>query len=365
MSLDIHNTDKLSAFFQDARRMGLKIAPPDVCLSDADFDVRDQVIFYALGAIKGVGRPAMACVERARAERPFRDLQDFAERIDPRLVNRRCLEALARAGAFASLEPNRARAFAAAPSLSMLAASAEDDRQSQQTSLFSDQPAASAILPDAVPWGESQRLDHELGSIGFFLSGHPLESALTPELRERIVLAADREAAARERLAFDMIGVVRARVEKPARNGGRFAYVTLSDPSGEFEIMAPPEVLSASRDMLEPGFQALVRVRVRRQDEDIRFTLDTVRPLASAQIGDHEALCVRLSRDAPLEPLRELAESLRRARSNTHGRLILELPLDDDRLVTIALRGRYPIDFGAMSALKSSPGVDGVRPAGL
>ncbi len=362
MSLDIHNTDKLAAFFQDARRLQLKVVPPDVMVSDADFDVREQAIYYALGAIKGVGKPAMLTVEQARAAGAFRDLQDFAERVDARLVNRRCFEALAKAGAFDTLEPNRARAFAVAGSLAAIAASAAEERSSNQGGLFGDEGGARLRLPTATPWAEPERLDHELAAVGFFLSGHPLDHLLGGELRQRIVLAAEREQAGLERPGFDMIGVVRARSEKPARTGGKFAYVRLSDPSGEFEVMCPPELLATARDDLEPGKEVICRVKVRRTDEDLRFSLDAVKPLTKATIGSHEALCVRINRDASLDQLAGIAGSLRKMRAQTLGALLVEIPLEDARVVTIALDGRYPVDYGAIAALKSAPGVDMVRP---
>jgi DNA polymerase III subunit alpha len=363
MSLDIQNTDKLAAFFQETKRLGVKLAPPDVTTSNADFDVRDQTIYYALGAVKGVGKPAMLTVEAARANGPFKDLQDFAERIDARLVNRRCFEALAKAGAFQSIEPNRARAFGAASMLSAVAASAEEQRTSNQSNLFDEQAVARLRLPEVPAWGESDRLDHELASVGFFLSGHPLDDLLTGELRERIVLAAEREAVGMDRAFFDMIGVVRARVEKPARMGGKFAYVTLSDPSGEFELMAPPEVLQSSRDTLDVGSRVLCRIKVRRTDDEMRFSIESVKPLSRATIGSHAALCVRINRDAPLDRIASVAVGLRKSQSQSMGQILIEIPLEDDRVVTIALEGRYPVDFGAMSAFKSVPGVDQVRPA--
>jgi DNA polymerase-3 subunit alpha len=362
MSLDIHATDKLAAFFQDARRAGVKVSPPDVTSSNADFDVRGQTVIYALGAIKGVGKPAMLAVEAARAAGPFRDLEDFARRVDPRLVNRRCLEALARAGALDALAPNRAAALAAAPVLTALAASAQDDRVSRQESLFGDEPAMRISLPDAEPWSEIERLDMELASIGFYLSGHPLDDLLATDLRRRVVLAADREAVGAARASFEMMGVVRARVEKPARSGGKFAFVTLSDPSGEFEVQVPPEVLSEVRDVLEVGEQVLCRIRVWRKDDEIRFALDGARPLRSVQIGRHAGLCVRVGRNARLEQIAAVAKGLRRGDPSALGELIVEIPLDDARVVTLALAGRYPVDYGAISAFKAAPGVDHVRP---
>src|SRR5260221_8335411 len=115
MSLDLANTDKLSVFYRDAKRGGVKIRRPDVNLSGADFEVEDGEVLYALGAIRNVGLQTMEHVVAARREGgPFRDLFDFVERVDPRQVNRRTFETLARAGAFDSINPNRAEVFGAA-----------------------------------------------------------------------------------------------------------------------------------------------------------------------------------------------------------------------------------------------------------
>jgi DNA polymerase-3 subunit alpha len=365
MSLDLGNTDKLAAFFQDAKRLGVKVAAPDVTMSNADFDVRQQTIIYALGAVKGVGKPAMLSVERARADYDFRDLQDFAERVDARLVNKKCFEALARSGAFDKLEPNRARAFAAAGTLAAIASNAEHERASNQGGLFGDEPALRAKFPEVKHWGENERLDNELGSVGFFLSGHPLDDILTSEMRDRIVLAADRETAGATRLSFDMIGVVRARVEKPARTGGKFAYVTLSDPSGEFEVMVGPETLAAQRENLEVGSRILAKVKVRRTDEEMRFSIEAVKPLSKAVVGSHDALCVRVNGAAHLDVLAEIArgQRSRAASANAVGTIFIEIPLEDASVVTVALDGQYPVDFGAMNAFKQALGVDQVRPA--
>jgi len=152
-------------------------------------------------------------------------------------------------------------------------------------------------------------------------------------------------------------------VEKPARTGGKFAYLTLSDPSGEFELMVPPEVLSASRDDMEVGAQILCKVKVRRFDDELRFSMESVKPLNRAALGKHDALRVRLSQTASLENVAHIAEGLKKVRSTMTGAIILEIPIDNQRLVTVALDGRYPVDLGAMAAFKSLPGVDQVRPA--
>jgi DNA polymerase-3 subunit alpha len=364
MSLDAGNTDKLGVFFQEARRMNIEVLPPDVNLSLADFTVEQGAIRYALGAVKGVGKPAMLSVEQARASGgEFLDLQDFAERIDARLVNRRCFEALGKAGAFNSVEPNRAKAVAAASMLSAIATSAEEQRNSNQVSLFGDQPAQKLRLPEASSWSESEKLDNELSSVGFFLSGHPLDDLLTGVMRKRITLAVEREIVGHEKPFLDMIGVVRSRIEKPSKSGGKFAIVNLSDPSGEYELFVNDELLQNAREILEVGERVLCRVRVRKVDEELRFSMDGVKKLAQASIGAHETLLVRLSADAPLDKIASVAQGLQKSPTQSAlGEIHIEM-IVEGKVVTIALDGRYPVDFGAMSAFKSVPGVDQVRPA--
>src|SRR5438094_2857632 len=127
MTLDMGNTDKLSEFRAEAERLGVKVEPPSVNRSGVDFEVEGSTIHYALAAFKGVGRQAVEAIIHARGERPFVDLSDFSGRINPHAVNKRGLESLAAAGAFDSLEPNRARVFAAVDAILATAQRAHDD----------------------------------------------------------------------------------------------------------------------------------------------------------------------------------------------------------------------------------------------
>ena len=113
MTLDMGNTDKLAEFRAEAERLGIKVDPPSINRSHVAFEVDGNTIIYALAALKGVGRQAVEAIVAAREARKFADLADFADRINPRAVNKRVLESLAQAGAFDEFEPNRARVFPA------------------------------------------------------------------------------------------------------------------------------------------------------------------------------------------------------------------------------------------------------------
>ena len=126
---------------------------------------------------------------------PFADLFDFARRVDTRVVNKRAFENLARGGAFDCLEPNRAKALAAATTLQSIGSRAAQEKESSQNNLFGDamETMAEPELPNPAPWSNVEQLDHELGAIGFYLGGHPLETYLPVLERKKAVMAADIE----------------------------------------------------------------------------------------------------------------------------------------------------------------------------
>ena len=362
MSLDIQNTDKLAAFFQEARRLDIEVKSPDINLCNADFDVRNGAIIYALGAIKGVGMEAMRHVCAIRKERPFESLHDFAERVDPRLVNRKCLESLAKAGAFDSLESNRARALAAVEVMVATAASAADDRAANQNSLFGDDKSQTrAPLPRASVWSSTQLLDHEFKAVGFYLSGHPLDGLLLAGARDRITLAMDVQAVARDKSALEMMGIVRARNDRPAQSGGKFSWLTLSDPTGEFECMVPPETLMECTDILQPGASVIARIRPRIREDEIRLTVDGAIPLEKAALGAPKGLIVSLDPGASCDLLVDVSKHLTNLNTHERGELRFEVPVPGQGVAVISLPGKYAVGTAAAQALKSAPGVRTVR----
>jgi len=196
MSLDLNNVEKIAQFYREAKRMDMPVKPPCVNRSMADFDVADGSVLYALGALKNVGLDAMKHVVDVRSEGgPFKDLFDFAKRVDSRTVNKRCFENLARGGAFDALEPNRAKAFAAAATLQSIGSRATQERNSSQGGLFgeADVEMSEPELADPPPWSLVEKLDHELGAIGFYFGGHPLQAYEAILVQKKTTFAADIE----------------------------------------------------------------------------------------------------------------------------------------------------------------------------
>jgi DNA polymerase-3 subunit alpha len=359
MSLDISNTDKLAVFYQDAKRFGVPIRAPDVNTCGGDFEVEDGQVLYALGAVRNVGLEAMRHLVAVREEGGrFTDLFDFVERVDPRQVNKRAIENLARAGAFDSIHPNRAQIVAAADILIAHGQSVAADRASAQGGLFGDQSeAARPRLPRIEPWNAIQQLDEELAAVGFYLTGHPLGDMVEVLRRRRVTLMADAFAQAREGAeAFRMAGVVRRRQERTsARDGSKFAFVSLSDPSGEYEVMFQSDALRRCRDYLETGRSVVIRVRAKAGDGEVRLYAEDAEPIdrvleQRAQAG----LRVHVSpRSAEIDALKRRLEGAISARG---GEITLVAGLDG-REVELKLPGRFNLDAALRGALKTAPGV--------
>ncbi len=358
LSLDITNTDKLAVFYQDARRFDVVIRPPDINRSMADFDVEDGEVLYALGAIRNVGFEAMLSVVQAREEGgKFTDLFDFLERIDPKAVNKRALENLARAGAFDGIHPNRAQIVAGADILIAYAQSIAADRAASQVSLFGSNESSRPRLPTVAMVSGPARLDEELAAIGFYLSGHPLQDMLDVFKRRNVTLYADAVSLAAEgREAFRMAGIIRRKQERAAQGSGeKFAFVTLSDPSGEYEVLFPPESLRKNRDHLEVGASIVLKVRSKGKDGEVRFFGDDAGPMSATLKTDDLGLKVHVS--AQVINLAELRAQLEVARSDKGGEISLVSDLGSEGQIEFKLPQRYNLDAHVRGALKQMTGV--------
>jgi DNA polymerase-3 subunit alpha len=357
MSLDISNTDKLAVFYQDARRQGVEILAPDINRSGSDFEVEGGKVLYALGAVRNVGLSAMEHVVAVRrAGGAFADIFDFLERIDPRQVNKRALESLARAGAFDALHADRAQLAEAADTLVGYAQAVAGDRASAQESLFGEGAQASRPrLPRSQPWDPVRRLDEELSAVGFYLSGHPLGDMVEVLRRRRVTFLVDampRAIAGEE--GFWMAGIVRRRQERPAQSGGKFAFVTLSDPTGEYEVRFQPDILRRCRDMLEPGRALVLRIRARAADGEVRFFADDAEPLERAIEKVPAGLRIHLS--PAIAEVAALRSRLSPAETGG-GAVALVAAFAGGREVELRLPGLWRLDPATRGALKTSPGV--------
>src|SRR5687767_1139704 len=262
LSAVMDDTDKVRQFHEDAVANGLTVLPPDVNASQLRFvPVDRRTIRYGLGAVRGTGQSAIEAILSARRSGVFTGLFDFCSRVDKRLVNRRVLEALIRAGAFDGIDANRARLLASAGRAFEAAEQAE--RQASQVSLFGEAEAprgGAHIMVEAPPWDARQKLLEEKAALGFYLSGH-LFSIYERELARfaRTPLA---KLSPAERVWMAGI-VVSARVQMTRR--GRMMVVMLDDATAQVEISVFNELFEKHREKLKED--ALLVVSGRVQDD--------------------------------------------------------------------------------------------------
>ena len=318
MSFDMAQTDKLALFVEDIRRSGVAVLPPCINASRADFAVEGLAVRYALGALKGVGEKAMEALVEEREQRgPFASLEDFAARIDPRLLNRRQIESLAAAGAFDSVAPDRAAVFAAAETILAHAASAADQRESGQHGLFggpSDAASAPIRLPRDANWSLAQRMAAERDSFGFYFSAHPVDShrhlLAAHKVKSFGDLASVPMAADGSRSTAAMAGLVEDVRWRTSAKGRRYMMATLSDSSGQFMASAfDDDACAALEAAAKSGACGLMTVELDRRpgDEVPRVAVKRFQPLEQLAKRTRLQMTVRVPDGAIAAVARELA----------------------------------------------------------
>ena len=198
--------------------------------------------------------------------------------------------------------------------------------------------------------------DEELAAVGFYLSGHPLEDMVGLLRRQRVTLYLDALTASRSGAeAFRMAGVVRRRQERASMqsSGGKLAYVTLSDPTGEYEVLFPPEALRAHRDLLEPGRAIVLKVRAKTNDGEVRFIGDDARLLD--KVVEQSAAGLRVHVSPSLVEL-DVIKSRLEPQANG-GEVMFVAAFPGGREVELKLPGRYRLDPAVRGAIKVAPGV--------
>jgi DNA polymerase-3 subunit alpha len=360
MSLSITNTDKLAILRADAMRSGIKVLPPDVNKSGADFQPEELedggfAVRYALGAVKRVGIAAMEELVRARGNKPFKDVSDFAARIDAKMLTRGQVEILAKAGAFDCLEKNRARMFGAAEAVMRGAQALAEERSSGQIGLFGGAEPEKVRMPNVPDWPETERLAFEAEAIGFHISAHPLDMYAQALKRLEVVASGSIQRRAEAGASrIKLAGTLAAKKERITRTGSRMMWATLSDVQGSFEVTLFSEVLGRSREILEEGTALLVTADVKMEGESLRITASDVTLLDAAAAQAGAGMRVWLDRTEALPHIRALLEREGRGK----GRVVLVPKTGVERSLDVTLPGGFNVSPRLAQAMKLVPGVE-------
>ncbi|OAN46373.1 DNA polymerase III subunit alpha [Magnetospirillum moscoviense] len=360
MTYEISSTDKLNAFRQELDRLKIKLLPPDINKSRADFSVEKLpdgtlAVRYALAALKNVGEGACRSIadERDRGG-PYKDLFDFARRLDTKQLNRRQMENMVRAGVFDSLEKNRGKVFKNVESLMRFAAAEAESRGSQQMSLLGGNVAPAPKLENAPDWSPHEKLSQEFDAIGFYLSAHPLD-AFAKSLKRLGALKITelpRHLQAGGKGRVKLAGNLLSKQERTSAKGSRYAFLTLSDASGMFEVTCFSEVLNTTRELLEAGGPLLLEVDARLEDEQLRLTCQRIASLDQEAAKAAAGLRITIRDEAPLPALAGLVE--KEARGRNRITIVSQI---GNREVEIGLKQTIQLSPAFMGALRSVSGI--------
>jgi DNA polymerase-3 subunit alpha len=357
MTLDKGNTDKLLRYKNELARMEVNLLPPDVNQSDVNFRVEGEAIRYALSAIKGAGEEAMRrLVAERTANGAYKDLWDFVERQDPHAINRKALEVLIKAGALDSLHPNRAELW---ENLDMLLAYTHqvwEDKTSGQNSLFGGAGTGSTNRPRPRPapaWEPLEQLGHELTTVGFYLSAHPLASfehelAALPDLLAINTLAS---LAKEGKTSAKIAGVVLSTREMKTKRGDRMGFATVSDLSGQEEVVFFPEAFARWQEQLQNQVPLVLTLAMSMEGERLRLNVDH---LTSLEELARKRASLTLKVDV-MEALQPLQEHLLAQPGKTACRIIVARPGEGD--VTLSLPQGISCTHQLLSRISSLSGV--------
>jgi DNA polymerase III subunit alpha len=364
MTLDAGNTDKLAMYTSEAKKSGIAILPPSINASEVDFLAGDKSIRYSLAALKNIGAQAVeSFVAERTANGAFKDLSDFAARLNSKALNKRALETLAAAGAFDDLEANRALVHGNVEQMLAFANRLASNAAQGIGDLFGAGGAGAAKpqidMRALKAWMPMERLQFEFEAVGFFLSGHPLDAYASVLAKLGIQSYAEVEARAdRGVVAGRLAGVVVSARERRSQKGNKFAFAVFSEPTGQFEAVIFSETLAASRPLLEAGTAVLLTVEGERDGEALKLRVQTVQSLDEAANGLQRGLKVVIDGRAIQADGGWLDEFKALLKPGGRGVVFLSMALADrGREVEIAMPGRFDISPAQKSAISTVPGV--------
>ena len=338
LSNEINNTDKISIFVGECKRMGIAILPPDVNRSALKFAPEEHegamAIRYGLAAIKNVGEAAMEAAIREREENgEFASLEDFCRRLDSRIANRKMLESLVKCGAFDFLGRERAELFACIEESLAAASASHRDRASGQASLFDElptptKPRASRIV---TPWPEREKMSYEKELLGFYVTGHPLDDYAVAFADGKYQTIASLGELA-DRATFRIAGaIVQADKKFTKREGKPFAVVWLEDMTGTLEVVLWNEVYVKVSEALVVGRVVSIRGTLDKRDDSVRATALNVKLLEpdqpateSPNESETPGITLRFSPTVTAEELRHVREVLARNPGDQRVQLVFE-----------------------------------------
>ena len=282
MTMDISNQNKLSEFYEDLKRLKIKIVRPDINRCFADFRTDGENFYYALGGIKAVGFEAISNIVKERIKNgSFKSINDFLQRVDPKDINKLQLEGLVKAGAFDSLISNRQSIFNSIPNLIIKSKNYFENKVAKQIDLFDEsENEKDNLLSDVKDWNFEERLSKEFESVGFFISDHPLNQ-FKEIFREYEIIDYNDFINNDDYKNANIAATLLKIQERKTSKGNSYAVLKLTDLNNVFELFIFSDVLETNRELLKEGNSLILRLTKSSNQDENRFRRINVQKISS------------------------------------------------------------------------------------
>jgi DNA polymerase-3 subunit alpha len=354
LSCDVDNTDKVVKYINECKQMSIPVLPPDLNESFDDFTVINDRIRFGMAAVKNVGGAALeSIIEEREKNGVYKSLADFCSRIDSGRVNRKVIESLIKAGAFDSMGGKRTQYMEVLDQALDQAKAVQRDRLSGQMSLFAlaqpttqEETGNELELPDIPDWPELQKLAYEKETVGFFLTGHPLESVVD-DIKRLIDTDIDKLDAWHDGSAVRIGGLIQQVKNHKSRKGDPMAFTVLEDMSSSVEVVVFPSTYADCSHLLGGEEPLIVLGTVQQGERGAKIIAQSIDRLADALVKYTEKTTIRLQAK---NTSRQHMEQLKEMFYTFHGKVPLHLTLHFD--------GRGEVDINILKDLAIRPTPD-------
>ncbi len=351
LSCDMTNTDKVVLYINECREHGIEVLPPDINESVKDFNVVNNCIRFGLAAIKNVGESALdSIIEEREKNGNYTSLPDFCNRVDSRRVNSRVIESLIKSGSFDSLGHKRSQHFAILDIAMEQAKAVQRDLQSGQMSLFSiapqlqEQKEISAIpLPDIPEWNERKKLTFEKETVGFYITGHPLDDALQ-EINTITDCAINNLNEKGDEQPVRVGGLIRTCKKHKSKRGDPMAFLTVEDILESVEVVVFPDTYSRCEEILASTSPVIIQGTVQKDERGPKIIADAIHSLQEAREKYTQSARIRIEAD---KISRAQMEMIKKSLYQFHG----SCPL----LLTLSFPERGEVDIEILKDITIRP----------
>ena len=353
MSMELSNQKKLSEFYEELKRLNIKIIRPDINKCFADFSSDGKKFFYALGAIKNVGFEAISKIIEERTKNgEFKDLMDFINRVNPKDINKLQLEGLVKAGAFDDLHINRQSLYNSIPNIILKSKNIFENNSANQIDLFQEDNNDS-FIENIDDWSIDAKLSREFETLGFFISDHPLNqySSLFSQYN---IIDFEKFNNNENILSANISSTVLKVQEKKTQKGSSYAIIKFSDLSGVFELFVFSDIFESNRKILVEGNSVMITLIKNFIDENKSQKKINIRKIVSMkEVIEKPIDEVRIK----IQNQNDIQKIVKLNLENGKTKVTIDMQIENKRL-SFQLKNNRKIDYKMLNLLRNQENIE-------